>query len=90
MRYTFHRIGQAVPEGMSLPEHHSVCDFDKANILILIIPFPLGLVVEINLQITICVFIFAQKLHRYGGITFMISAERTCLCHGAWLSGVML
>lgn len=59
MGYTSYRIGQVVPGGMSLPEHHSVWDFDKANILISNIPFPLGLVVEINLQITICVFIFA-------------------------------
>jgi hypothetical protein len=53
----------------------TVCE-TSTNILILNIPFPLGLVVEINLQITI--FIFAQKLHKYGGITFMTSAERTC------------
>jgi hypothetical protein len=80
MGYTSHRRGQVVPGGMSLPEHHSVWDFDKAYTLILNIPFPLGLVVEISLQITTCVFIFAQKLHKYGGITFVASAERTCLC----------
>lgn len=86
--YTSHWIGQVVPGGMSLLEHHSLRELDKVFILVLNIPFSLGLEVEISWQITICVFIFAQKFHQYDGITFMTNAERTC--SHAWFSGVML